>query len=173
MKLGYQLFIATSAMLISPMALAHDHDASSGFIAGLMHPVTGIDHLIALMLAGLFIGRRGSARWIAISGLMLALGSGTGGALLLGTQAWMEAAIVVSVPLFLALQWIRQDGRVRIALATMCLFMGAHGWAHGHEPAAMNLGFMFGWLVMSATVMCVLSVIGIAVESKLTALSDA
>jgi len=99
MKYGYKFLIAMGTFLVSPMALAHDHSSSAGFVAGLMHPITGIDHLLALMLAGLFIGRLVSTQWIAISGLMLALGLGAAGALLLGAQAWMEAAIVFSLPL--------------------------------------------------------------------------
>ncbi|MGB5519082.1 MAG: HupE/UreJ family protein, partial [Gammaproteobacteria bacterium] len=103
----------------------------------------------------------------------LALGLGVVGALLVGGQAWIEAAIVFSLPLFLALQWIKHDGSVKIALAAMSLFMVAHGWVHGIELDGMNLSFIFGLLIVSAMVMSVFSVIGIAIESRLTALSDA
>jgi len=173
MKHGYKLLIAMFAFLVSPMALAHDHVSTTGFVAGLLHPITGIDHLIALMLAGLFIGRLVSTRWIATSGLLLALGSGAAGALLLGAQAWMEAAILFSLPLFLAMQWIKHSsGIVNIALVTMSVFMVAHGWAHGVEMAGMNSRFIFGFLMMSAAVVCLFSLTGIAVKSRLTAVGD-
>jgi len=173
MKHGYKLLIAMFAFLLSPMALAHDHVSTTGFVAGLLHPITGIDHLIALMLAGLFIGRLVSTRWIAICGLLLALGSGAAGAQLLGAQAWMEAAILFSLPLFFAMQWIKHRGIVKLAVVTMGLFMVAHGWAHGIELAGMNNSFIFGFLMMSATVVCLFSVIGITVKSRLTAVCDA
>ena len=100
MKYVYTLLIAAGAALVSPMALAHDHSVATGFVAGLLHPVTGIDHLLALMLAGLFIGRRVPSRWSAVSGLLLALGAGAAGALLLGAHAWIEAAVLLSLPYF-------------------------------------------------------------------------
>jgi hydrogenase/urease accessory protein HupE len=75
--------------------------------------------------------------------------------------------------LFLALQWVKHGSSVNIALVIMSLFMVAHGWAHGVELAGMNFSFIFGLLVMSTTVVCMFSVIGTAIESRLTVVSDA
>ncbi len=169
MKHGYQLLIALSALLVSPMATAHDYSVTTGLVAGLLHPVTGVDHLVALMLAGLFIGRLGSRPWISVSALLIALGSGAAGAHLLGAQAWMEAAIVFSLPLFFALQWMKRPGAVNLVVTTMSLFMIAHGWVHGVELADMNSSFIFGLLMASGTVLCVFSIIGRIVKSDLAA----
>ena len=169
MKHGYQLLISLTALLVSPMAIAHDYSVATGFIAGLLHPVTGIDHLAALVLAGLFIGRLGSRRWISISALLIALGSGAAGAQILGAQAWMEAAIVFSLPLFLAMQWMKHPGASNLAVATMSLFMIAHGWAHGVELAGMNSSFLFGVVTASGVVLCLFSLTARIFRSELAA----
>jgi len=62
---------------------------------------------------------------------------------------------------------------VNIALTIMSLFMLAHGWAHGVELSGMNHSFIIGLLMMSATVVGLFSLTGIAVKSRLTTLSDA
>lgn len=173
MKYRFQTLIASGAVLVSPMALAHDHSLTTGFVAGLLHPVTGIDHLFALMLAGFFIGRQRSSQWIAISGLLLALGSGAAGGQLLGAQAWTEAAVLLSLPLFLAMQWLKHRCIVSLAVLTMSLLMFAHGWSHGVEGAAMNTGFVVGLLMMSTAVLSLFSLIGRAAMSGSSTVSHA
>jgi urease accessory protein len=173
MKHGYQLLISLTALLVSPMAMAHDYSVTTGIIAGFLHPVTGVDHLVALMLAGFFIGRLGSRQWISVSALLIALGSGAAGAQLLGAQAWMEAAIVFSLPLFFAMQWIKLPGAVNLAVTTMSLFMITHGWMHGVELADMNSSFIFGLMTASAAVLCLFSRIGRTVKSGLAAAKHA
>ena len=173
MKYSFQTLIASAAVLVSPMALAHDHSLTTGFVAGLLHPITGIDHLLALMLAGFFIGRRVSSRWVAVSGLLLALGSGAAGALLFGAQEWMEAAVLLSLPLFFAMQSLKHRCIVNLVVLTISLLMFAHGWSHGVELAGMSTGFVVGLLMMSAVVLSLFSLIGGAVMSGSSAVSHA
>ena len=127
MKHWHKLLLTLAISLMSPMALAHDKTLSSGLLAGLSHPLTGIDHLIALVLAGIFIGRLVSDRHIAIASLCLALSLGTMTAILSAghswiESAWVEAAIIVSIPMFFALQWIRQKTQIKKALIMMSMF---------------------------------------------------
>ena len=171
MKHRHQLLVAICTLLASPMAMAHDHSVTTGFVAGLLHPITGVDHLVALMLAGFFIGRPGSRQWISVSALLIALGSGAAGAQLLGAQAWMEVAIVFSLPLFFVMQWIKRPGTVNLAVITMSLFMIAHGWMHGLELADMNSSYIFGILTASGAVLCLFSRIGRTVKPDLAAAS--
>ena len=160
MKLIENVLIATGISLVSPIALAHDQLLTTGFTAGLLHPLTGIDHLLALMLVGFFIGRHVPARWGAVIALQLAVGAGAAAGLLLGAQAWIEAAFLLSFPFLFAAQWIRQRRTVKFAIIAMGLFLIAHGWAHGVALADMNQAFFLGLLIMSTAIMFLFSVIG-------------
>jgi len=48
-------FIAFSTLLIARMALAHSTEgAAGGFLSGFLHPVFGLDHVIAMAAVGLW-----------------------------------------------------------------------------------------------------------------------
>jgi len=57
MKLWQKLLFVSSAILLSPSAFAHGSHVASGFMAGVSHPLSGVDHIVTLLLAGLLIGR--------------------------------------------------------------------------------------------------------------------
>ena len=173
MKHGFRYLIVIGTVLVSPMALAHDHSSTAGFVAGVMHPVTGIDHLLALMLVGVFIGRRVSSRWIAVSGILLAIAAGVAGGFLLGANAWMEAAVILSLPLFITMQWLNNRCIVNLAVTTMSMIMFAHGWSHGGQLAGTSTVFVVGLLMMSAAVLIFFSLIGRSVMFRSAALSHA
>ncbi len=58
--------LSTLALLsASGMAFAHPGHEATNFMAGLAHPLGGIDHLLAMLAVGLYAGRQqGSARWV-------------------------------------------------------------------------------------------------------------
>ena len=53
------------ALFLSPaMAFAHAGHDHSGVMAGLAHPVFGLDHLLAMLAVGLWAAQQsGAARW--------------------------------------------------------------------------------------------------------------
>jgi len=161
MKNGNKIFtflFSIASLLVSPLALAHEQNLSSSFLTGLSHPITGLDHLLVLMIAGLFMGRLTAAKGLAFfSGLLMTLGLGVGGGLLPGSLpgslAWLEVAILLSLPVFLGLFYFRKSVSVSIAFFSMGLFMVFHGWVHGLELAAMHSSFIFGLFLSSALVM--------------------
>jgi len=166
MKIGQKSLLGVSALLMSPLAQAHDNSLSTGLFAGLGHPLSGVDHLVALILAGLLLGRLVSGRRsLVMSGFLLALGLGAAGGIILGAQLWVEAAILLSLPVFLALQWLKGSIRLQVACAVVGVFMVAHGWAHGVEMTGMNAAFVFGFLLTSATTMGLSCLFGIALFS--------
>lgn len=61
MKHWQSFLILTGMTLISPQVFAHVSHAhpnlTSGFINGLLHPFSGADHIITLLLAGVLIAR--------------------------------------------------------------------------------------------------------------------
>ncbi len=173
MKQAHKLVITLGAILVSPLAQAHNNGLSTGLLAGLGHPLTGLDHLAALILSGILIGRLTSSRRLALGGLLCTLGLGAVAGNLLGAQAAVEGAILLSLPVFLALQWLRQPGQVKSGVAVMGLFMVAHGWAHGVEMGAMAQGFIPGFLLTSAAVMGLSAVVSATVRTRFSATTAA
>ena len=88
------------------LALAHPgHSHDAGFVAGAMHPFSGIDHLLGLAIAGLLMGwLPATKRWpvcAAFLGLLgathvLWLGSGAGGTAYLAGLLAMSAGLLAA-----------------------------------------------------------------------------
>ena len=60
-KLTAKIFAATILASVSSAALAHPGHNVSGLAAGLMHPFSGLDHLLAMVAVGLWAAQ-GSGR---------------------------------------------------------------------------------------------------------------
>ncbi len=142
-----------AALLAAEPALAHTGHGTSGFAAGLSHPVFGLDHLLAMVAVGLWAALSAPGRfWIAPAGFLAGmLGGGLAGFAGFEPPA-MEAMITGSVVLFgaLALAAARMPAPAAFALAA--LFGAAHGAAHGAElPEGLNaVGYAAGFMIATA-----------------------
>lgn len=143
-------------MLVTPIAGAHTFGAEgAGFMAGVLHPLIGLDHLLALIGAGLWAGWLGGrARYLLPGGFLAGM---LGGALL----AWggfavplVEPMVAVSVLVFGVLA--ASAARPSAVVGTVILFAFAlfHGHAHGTElpQAAQATLYVLGFLLTSALV---------------------
>jgi urease accessory protein len=158
-------FLAALALTLLPtLALAHpgDHDHAS-FLAGLLHPLTGLDHLLAMVAAGLLAGRLGrTARWLVPVAFVSMMAAGA----LVSTTGFelpaTELMIIASVAAFgLAVSAPKTLGTVA-ATALVAFFALFHGYAHGAEAGAANIApFVAGFCVSTA----LLLVTGIAAAS--------
>ena len=160
---GFVILILAS---LSP-ALAHWGDASEhGFVMGMIHPMSGLDHVLAMVTIGLWSGLvGGSARWVwpltfvIIAGLSALFG-------LAGYQISnlepIIALTVIGLGAFVTF-------RLKLPLVTgMVLSGGAafvHGYVHGLELAATQnvTGFLVGFLLATS----ILHVIGIVLSRQL------
>lgn len=129
---------------------AHAHDA--GLIAGLLHPFSGLDHLLAMVAVGLWAAQQGGrALWmlpLSFVGFMtFGAALGMSGAAFAG----MEAGIALSVPALGALVAMRRRMLLPLAASLTGLIALFHGVAHGQEMplAAAPLTYAAG--VLSAT----------------------
>ncbi len=142
-----------SASLAGP-ALAHTGaGAVHGFGAGLLHPLTGPDHLLAMVAVGLWAGLTGGrarlAYPLAFVAMMLAAGWwGMSGASLPGVETGIAVSIVI---LGLAIAF-RATPPLAAGAAACAIFAIFHGHAHGAElPAgASGLGYVAGFVVATA-----------------------
>lgn len=145
-------FLLACALLGSALpALAHSSagDATGGFVAGLLHPVLGWDHVIAMVAVGLwgaFLGL--PAIWVlpVVFPLVMALGGalGVAGVPLPG----VETGIALSAIVLGAMVALAARPPLIVAAVIVAAFAVFHGHAHGTElpesanPIAFSLGFV-------------------------------
>ena len=148
---GYaaQCLVAAGLSLTASSALAHTGGNVNGLAAGLMHPISGLDHIIAMVAVGLWGGVLGSeAVWVLpiTFPLIMAFGGVLG---VLGVPVpGIEFGIAVS-GIVLGLM-ILLTVRVPLWVATVMVGVFAifHGYAHGAElprsvdPVVFAVGFV-------------------------------
>jgi urease accessory protein len=147
---------ALAALFLALPAGAHPGHADTGFAAGLAHPLTGLDHLLALLAVGLLSrhqGRTGHGATLPPAFLIMAALGASCAALVgpvVGAGA-LEMSIAATVLLLggLAACGLRLAPALALPLVGACAF--AHGLAHGRELAGMASGA--GFLLASAFVM--------------------
>lgn len=136
-------------------ALAHvgnaPHIHGSAFQAGLLHPLTGVDHLLMLLAAGM-LGALVHRRLLLPAATLAAMALGALAGHALGAFSGMEMVIVAGVLLAgVAMLLPRQLNRLAWGVPLLAL---AHGWAHGVEADAGAVApFMTGFLMSSVALM--------------------
>jgi urease accessory protein len=141
------------AALSSSEAWAHTgHGAATGFMLGFSHPLSGLDHVLAMTAVGLWAGSLGR---LAIFGLpvsfLSAMVLGFWAALMGSGIPMIELGITASV-LGLGLAVMLNLQPSLIPAAGACGLFGIfHGYAHGAEiaPAVSALDYGFGFLLAS------------------------
>lgn len=143
------LFIA-----LPTAALAHTgHGEASGFVHGFMHPVGGLDHILAMVAVGVFayvLG--GKALWLVPLSFVLMMAVG----FLLGLGQvdvpFVELGIALSsVVIGAAAAWGRPMP-VAAAMSLVGVFAIFHGHAHGAEMPVDTSGLAYaaGFIVATA-----------------------
>lgn len=152
------------------IAAAHPgHDLGGGFVAGALHPLLGIDHLLAALMAGVWGAQRGGvtrsalpAAFLAavIAGLLLAPVAPVAA----NATEQMIAASLLVMGAALALAW-RVPTWACIPLAAGFAFF--HGLAHGGErPAGDLLGYGAGLSATTALLLTAGVVLGAIVQAR-------
>ena len=150
-----RLAIFGLAMGVSaPAALAHPSlDHAAGLVHGFMHPVSGYDHVLAMLAVGLLAVRlSGRALWVVPAAFMsvMVLGASMGSA---GIQIpFVEFGIVTSVVVLAGLASIGTRLSTAFAASVAAFFAVFHGFAHGAEiPASVGgVEFAFGFIAATA-----------------------
>jgi len=146
-----RILTAIPLVLIPTLALAHPGHGV-GLAAGLIHPFTGLDHMLAMTGVGLWAAAIGGrARWALPAAFLgfMALGGAFGMAEGIGPMlAAVQPMIVASVILLSALVALAGRAPMAVALPLVAMFGAAHGAAHGLE--GHGLGFALGMLAATA-----------------------
>lgn len=147
--------LALAATLWPALALAHvGQGRAEGFLAGLSHPVSGLDHVLAMVSVGLWGAQLGApAIWLlpVTFPMVMAFGGmlGLAGMPLPG----VEAAIALSgilLGLAVLAEW---RPPLPVAAVIVGFFAIFHGHAHGAElPAgASGLTYSLGFVMATGT----------------------
>jgi urease accessory protein len=149
------LALTLAAALQPALAFAHTGQGrAEGLLAGLQHPVSGLDHVLAMVSVGLWGAQLGApAVWLlpVTFPMVMALGGMMG---LIGLpMPGVEAAIAVSglaLGLAVLAEW---RPPLWAAAAIVGFFAVFHGHAHGTElPAGANgLLYSIGFVVATGT----------------------
>jgi urease accessory protein len=154
MRIFRSSLLALPALAAATPAAAHvAHGVAGGLTAGALHPLGGVDHLLAMVAVGIWAAQLGGR---ALYGLPLAflaamaLG-GTAGLAGLGA-APVELAIVGSVAVLGAAIGFGRAVPGLLAAGAVALFGAVHGHAHGLELAqgAHALAYSAGFLAVTA-----------------------
>lgn len=137
---------AGAALTFAAAAPASAHvgiGAVHTFSQGLLHPLSGIDHIIAMVAVGFFaMNIGGSARWLVPTAFVAAMIFGG----VLGYYGWplpmVEQGIGLSVVALSVAVGIGVRPPTVIAMAAVGLFAVFHGHAHGNEGAGLGFAFL-------------------------------
>jgi urease accessory protein len=158
-------------------AFAHDGHDHGGLLAGLMHPVGGLDHLLATVGIGLVAGLaardargEGGVRAVAVGrgalGAALGLFAGALAALALGTGSGFGAELAVALGMLaLSVGFVRVE-RVGTGILTLAALAIAlpHGWLHALEGS--GAGFFAGLGLASVVLFAAGALAGRALASR-------
>ena len=155
---------ATMALLAGPAA-AHTGSATVvSFVSGFLHPIGGLDHVLAMvavgMLAALIGGR---ALWLVPASFLgaMVIGSALGFSL-----PFVELGIVASVVILGAVVALAPRMPVTVAMALAAAFGMFHGHAHGAEMPAAASAVLYGLGFVSATAALHLIGVGVGLASE-------
>ncbi len=149
------LRIAAASLALAPtVAFAHPGHDGASLASGFLHPLGGVDHIIAMVAVGLLAARLGGrAVWLvpasfvatmAVAGLAGMMGAGL---------PYVETGIALSVVVLAAVAVIGTAMPVAVAMGLVAFFAVFHGYAHGAEMPETMSGLAYGAGFVSATVL--------------------
>ncbi|MCJ2108461.1 HupE/UreJ family protein [Methylobacterium sp. E-041] len=152
--------LALPALVLLPQAaLAHPgHGEAAGLVHGFLHPVSGADHVLAMVAVGLLAALRGGRALWALPAAFLALMAAGAGLGMAGVEVSglglpvAETGIALSVVAF----GLAAAFGLRLPVAALGALVGGfaafHGYAHGAEmpETASGLVYSLGFLAGTA-----------------------
>jgi urease accessory protein len=149
---------AVLSAVLHTSAFAHVGGHGAGVVAGLAHPFSGLDHVLAMVAVGLWASQLGRpAVWVlpltfpAVMALGAVLGA-TGMA-----PPWLEIGVAGSVLALGAAVALAWRPAVAVGAALVAAFALLHGWSHGTElpqagsALAYGVGFILATLALHGT----------------------
>ncbi len=141
--------LALAAFTLPVLAHAHPghegHDLTWDFTSGAMHPLSGWDHLLAMIAVGLWAAQLGGrSRWLVPAAFVGVMTLGA----LLGHAGFAIAGVEQGIAASILILGLLIAGAVKLPTAASMTIVGAfaffHGVAHGAEMPATASGLSYG-----------------------------
>ena len=166
--------LALAAAALPAAAYAHPAiGEAAGFSHGFVHPISGLDHVLAMVMVGVFAFQLGGrATWLVPTTFVLVMALGG----VLGATGvnipFVETGIALSVVVLGAIVALNVKAPLAATLGVIGLFAIFHGHAHGAEMpenaagAAYAAGFMIATALLHAAGLTLGYLIGRAGERQ-------
>lgn len=164
--------IALALLVLSPtLASAHTGMGSTvGFAHGLLHPLGGLDHVLAMLAVGVLAAVLGGrALWLVPLSFLALMVAGFGLGLAHIDLPFAELGIALSSVVIGLAATLRRPLSVPAAMALVGAFALFHGHAHGAEMPATASGMAYAAGFLAATAL--LCLLGAGVTRTIRALS--
>ncbi|HEY4920385.1 MAG TPA: HupE/UreJ family protein [Xanthobacteraceae bacterium] len=146
--------LTTALVLVPTLALAHPglpghtHD----FADGVLHPLTGLDHILAMVAVGLFAAQLGGRALWAVPASFVTVMAAAGLAGMSGIALPLtETGIALSIVALGGVIALRVSMPLAAAMAMVGFFAVFHGYAHGVETPDNASGLLYGLGFVTAT----------------------
>lgn len=154
-----RLFSASAAIIsvtVPLPAFAHGATAAGGLASGLVHPILGLDHLLATIAVGLWAARLGGPARAALPLVfLLAMLAGAVAGIGGSPAPTLDIGIAGSVLLLGLLTALAPRLPLPLTLSVTMLFALLHGHVHGVEMPAGASAVAYGAGFLLATAMLV------------------
>jgi urease accessory protein len=141
-----------------------------GFINGVMHPLSGLDHFLTMTAVGLWaVQQGGKTIWqVPLAFLSAMVLGGIVGMIGLGQFPMMDQAIAATVLVMGILIAAARQLPATVGASLVGLFALFHGYAHGAEMPSTASGLLYGAGFVFATGMLHLLGIGMGLVARRT-----
>ena len=167
-RIADRLIVVPMLLLFPSMAYAHTGvGETSGFYNGVIHPVTGLDHICAMVAVGLWAAQRGGkAIWLVPLTFVSVMAIGGWLGMIGRSIPFVEQGIVASVLIL----GVLIATAVRLPLVVSVLIVGLfalfHGHAHGAEMPDSASGLLYGLGFIFSTVLLHLCGIALGLSAQ-------
>lgn len=134
-------FIGISYLLIvSSLAYAHPrHETSISFMSGILHPFSGLDHLLVILLVGFWSAFVLKQIWVGPLAFLLGMMAGIIAVILGASPHFFEFGIAASVVGVGVLLLMKKQYPIKLILILLAIFGLFHGFAHAQLISQANL----------------------------------
>jgi urease accessory protein len=153
LRLAAASLVLVAAVAVPTIASAHPgHEGAPGFIHGFLHPLGGLDHILAMVAVGLFAARLGGrALWLVPASFVVTMAVAGVAGMTGFALPYVEAGIALSILVLGAAIALEMTMPVAAAMGLVAFFAVFHGHAHGAEMPETMSGLAYGAGFVAAT----------------------
>jgi urease accessory protein len=137
-----QFFGALCFLMASSMTYAHPgHETGISFMSGILHPFSGLDHLLVILLVGFWSAFVLTQIWVGPLAFLLGMMMGVFAGMLGAPLQFFEFGIATSVIGIGTLLLTKKQYSTKWILALLAMFGVFHGFAHAQLFSQAHLDF--------------------------------